>query len=60
MRILLGTYADTQMHWARRLQTLAAESDGPAADYLARKAVAAYLNARDTLADGCGLIVGEK
>lgn len=60
MRILLGSYANAQMQWARRLQTLAAESDGPAADYLARKAVSAYLNARDTLAEGSGLIVPDK
>lgn len=60
MRILLAGYARSQMHWARRLQTLAAESEGATADYFARRAVSAYLNARDTLSERAGLIVSEK
>lgn len=60
MRILLDTYARDQMRWSRRLQTLAAESEGALADDLARKAVAAFLNARDSLTDGIGPIIPEK
>jgi len=46
-RIRWADYIQNQQRWSDRLQTLAREATPADAQYLSRKAVAAFLNARD-------------